>query len=361
MVNKRTFNPGIAIAPGETLKEVLDDREMSQKELADRMGVTPKHINKIIKGTAAISHEISIKLENVLGIKASFWNNLESKYQEDKARLESISDIEDEEKLLNFIPYNEIAKLGWIEETKINLEKIVNLRIFFGVASLNNVSTIQYAAFRKSTKFEAAPYVVATWLNKAELLAQEIKTSAFKRNHVEQNIPEFKKLTKLPAKAAIPKLKMLCSQVGIALVILPHINKTYLNGVTKWISSDKAMIALSTRGAYEDIFWFTFFHELGHVMQEKKSEIFIDGDEYLLNESENDADYFALNSLIKSDCYNEFVANKQYLNKVQLRNFAEEHDIHIGIIIGRLMKDGYIEYKNKSYEQLRRKIFFKNN
>lgn len=356
MVNKRTFNPGIAVPPGETLQEVLDDREMSQKELADRMGVTPKHINKIIKGTAAISHEISIKLEDVLGIKASFWNNLESKYQEDKARLESTSNIEDEEKLLNFIPYNEIAKLGWVEETKIKLEKVVNLRKFFGVASLNNISTIQHAAFRKSTKFETDPYVIATWLNKAELLAREVETLAYKRNNVEKVIPEFKKLTKLPAKAAIPKLKMLCSQVGIALVILPHINKTYLNGVTKWISSDKAMIALSLKGAYEDIFWFTFFHELGHIMQEKKSEVFIDGDEYLLNESEIEADYFALNSLLKAEYYNEFVTNKQYLNKVQLRNFAEENDIHIGIVIGRLMKDGYIEYKNKSYEQLRRKI-----
>jgi len=356
MVNKRTFNPGIAVAPGETLQEVLDDREMSQKELASRMGVTPKHINKIIKGTAAISHEISIKLEIVFGIKASFWNKLESKYREDKARLESTSNIEDEEKLLDFIPYNEIAKLGWVEETKIKLEKIVNLRKFFGIASLNSVSTVQHAAFRKSTKFEANPYVIATWLNKAELLAREIETSVYKRNNVEKAIPEFKKLTKLPAKAAIPKLKILCSEVGIALVILPHINKTYLNGVTKWISSDKAMIALSLKGAYEDIFWFTFFHELGHIMQEKKSEIFVDGDDYSLNESEIDADYFALNSLLKADCYNQLVDNKQYLNKVQLRSFAEENDIHIGIVIGRLMKDGYIEYKNKSYEQLRRKI-----
>lgn len=358
MVNKRTFNPGIAIPPGETLQEVLDDREMSQKELADRMGVTPKHINKIIKGKAAISHEISIKLEHVLSIKASFWNNLENKYQEDKARLESIDDIDDEEKLLKSIPYNEIAKLGWVEKTESKLEKVFNLRRFFGVASLNNISTIQHAAFRKSKKYEANPYVIATWLNQAELLARKVETKAYNRNDLERTIPEFKKLTKLPAKAAIPKLKMLCSQIGIALVIIPHINKTYLNGVTKWISSDKAMIALSLKGAYEDIFWFTFFHELGHVIQEKKSELFIDGDEYVSNELEIKADDFALNSLLKAEYYNDFVSNKYYLDKVQLRNFAEKNNIHIGIIVGRLMKDGYIEFKDPSYEQLRRKISY---
>ena len=358
MVNKRTFNAGMAIPPGETLQEVLDNREMSQKELADRMGVTPKHINKIIKGTAAISYDISIKLETVLGIKASFCNKLESRYQEDKARLESTSNITDEENLLNFIPYNEIAHLGWVEPTKNKLDKIINLRNFFGVASLNNISTVQYAAFRKSTKFESDPYVIATWLTKAEVLAREIETLPYKRSNLEKAIPKFKDLTKLPGKASIPRLKELCAELGIALIILPHLNKTYLNGITKWISSDKVMVALSLKGAYEDIFWFTFFHEIGHILQEKKSEIFIDGDEYATNQLEDEANLFALNNLVPEANYKELIVEKHYLDKVQLRTFAENNGVHIGIIIGRLMKDKHIEYNNKSYEKLRRKISF---
>ncbi|MDZ4579781.1 HigA family addiction module antitoxin [Bacillus cereus] len=356
MVNNNKFNPGIAIPPGETLQEVLEDRGMTQKDLAERMEVTPKHINKIIKGTAAISPDISIKLEDVLGIKASFWNNLEMKYQETKARINSMANIEAEESILKLIPYTEMEKLNWIERTKNPIERIINLRKFFGIASLNSLSTVHQVAFRKSTKFEANTYAIAAWLTKVEQIATGINTLPYKKSTLEEALPEFRKLTKLPAKAAIPKLKSLCSQVGIALVITPHLNKTYLNGVTKWLSPNKIMIALSVKGGYEDIFWFTFFHELGHVFQEKKSEIFIDGDEYINNQLEVDADNFALTNLIPNEFYEDFIKNKHYLDKVKLREFAEQVDINIGIVIGRLMKDNYIEFGNKSYEQLRRKF-----
>lgn len=126
-------------------------------------------------------------------------------------------------------------------------------------------------------------------------------------------------LTKLPLKASIHKLSKLWASAGISLVIIPHISKTYINGATKWLSNDMAMIAISPKGGYEDIFWFTFFHELGHVLQEKKQAVFVDGEDYINDDSERDA-------------------------------------VNIGIIVSRLMKDGYIEYSNKSFEQLRRKI-----
>lgn len=356
MENNQKFNSGVAIPPGETLQEVLDDLGMSQKELAERMGITPKHINKIIKGTAAISYDISIKLENVLGINASFWNNLEMKYQETKARIASISNIDEEIEILNLIPYTEISNLGWVEKTKDSVEKIINLRKFFGVASLNNLPASHQVAFRKSSKFEANSYALATWLTKVEDLATNIETVSYDKSNLEKAIPAFKKLTKLPAKAAIPKLQKLCSDVGIALVIQPHLCQTYLNGVTKWLSNDKIMIALSPKGGYEDIFWFTFFHELGHVFQEKKSQVFIDGEEYVNDALEIDADNFALNNLIPINQYNNFVENKFHLDIVRLRTFAEEMDINIGILVGRLMKDKHVDFGNKSYERLRRKL-----
>ncbi len=116
------------------------------------------------------------------------------------------------------------------------------------------------------------------------------------------------------------------------------------------------MIAITAKGSYEDIFWFTLFHEIGHVFQEMKSEIFIDGEDYSSNELEKDADNFALNNLIPNSAYEHFVNAGHHLDKVKLRSFAEEMNINIGIVVGRLMKDKIIEYGNKSYEQLRRKF-----
>ncbi|KPN96088.1 hypothetical protein [Lysinibacillus sp. ZYM-1] len=90
------------------------------------------------------------------------------------------------------------------------------------MASLKSLSTTPQVAFRKSTQFEANSYAIATWLTKvAQQIAKEIETFPFNKSNLEKNISEFRKITKLAAKATIPKLKSLCSQVGVALVITP--------------------------------------------------------------------------------------------------------------------------------------------
>jgi len=61
---------------GETLYDLLEDREMTQTELAIRVGVSPNHIAEVISGNASISLELASALENVFGTTASFWLNL---------------------------------------------------------------------------------------------------------------------------------------------------------------------------------------------------------------------------------------------------------------------------------------------
>ncbi len=84
---KSVFKPNYAVPPGETLQETLESIGMSQAELSQRTGRPKKAINEIIKGKAAITPETAIRLERVLGVPASFWNNLERNYQETLARL----------------------------------------------------------------------------------------------------------------------------------------------------------------------------------------------------------------------------------------------------------------------------------
>src|ERR1051326_3387792 len=81
------FAPRYASPPGDTLLEALEERGMSQAELADRAGRPKKTINEIIKGRAEITPETALQLEYVLGIPAHFWNNRERRYQEALARI----------------------------------------------------------------------------------------------------------------------------------------------------------------------------------------------------------------------------------------------------------------------------------
>ncbi len=85
--NSEKYYADIAIPPGETLLEMLDVNDMTQAELAARIGFSKKHINKIIKGEAPITAETAVKLENIFHLSASFWTNLEANYRETLARI----------------------------------------------------------------------------------------------------------------------------------------------------------------------------------------------------------------------------------------------------------------------------------
>ena len=71
MVKSRSF---IATPPGATIKEQLLDRGLSQKEFAVRMGMSEKHISKLINGEVQLTPDVAVRLEMVLGVPAKFWN-----------------------------------------------------------------------------------------------------------------------------------------------------------------------------------------------------------------------------------------------------------------------------------------------
>lgn len=81
----------VAFPPGATVKEQLEDRGMSQKDFAVRMGMSEKHISKLINGEVRLTNETAMKLEFVLGIPAVFWCNLEAIYRDKLQRIEAVS------------------------------------------------------------------------------------------------------------------------------------------------------------------------------------------------------------------------------------------------------------------------------
>jgi len=91
MVTKTETYPDIAIPPGELLAEEIEERGISQKELANRMKRPVNAINEIINGKKAITAQTALQLEEVMPeIPARFWLNLEMDYQLTKARIEKL-------------------------------------------------------------------------------------------------------------------------------------------------------------------------------------------------------------------------------------------------------------------------------
>lgn len=333
------------IAPGETILELLEVNCMTQLDLADKTGINKKTINEIIKGKAPITTATALKLEYVFNIPASFWNNLESSYRESLERKKDIESIKEDEKYLVNIPYSEMAKRNWncIEQTRDPYEKVINLRKFFSVASLSfDTELKRKLAFRKTNTKNVSFESLYCWLRYGEIQANKDEYPKFNIEKLKENTKKIRELANKQFLEQLNLIKQLLKECGVALIYEPHLPNTYVNGVSYKVTCDKAIIMISDRGKKDDILWFTLFHEIAHLIKHSKKKVFVDLEDTESNDIELEADEFARNILIPNHIYQDFVNNNTVLNENLIKEFAKNHNISTGIVVGRLQKDGFI-------------------
>ena len=349
--NNIEFSPIVALPPGETIKDFINTVKMTQGELANRLGVSVKHMSNIINGIAPITYDTALSLEKVIGPSAEFWMNLETNYQLDKARIEEERNLEKDSEILKLIPYNEMSKLGWIDKTSNKNEKIKNMRDFFKVSSLTCIENSYAVAFRQSkTSNKISNYAVLAWLKMAEDIGNDIEVDELNRGKLKKLIPTFRELTLKNPEEFYPIMKQLCAEYGIALVLVESLPKTYICGATIW-RGNKAILALSVRGKKADIFWFTFFHEIAHLVEHSKKEFHISYDKDNSQE-EHEADQKARNYLIEDEQYEKFIKDFNYTSVSDISYYAKQIGVHPCILVGRLLHDKLIDY-SKKYNDLR--------
>lgn len=339
----------IAIPPGEFLLETIEAMGISQAELAKRMGRPVQTINEIIKGKKAITGETALQLESVLGTPAYIWLNLEREYQLNKARLERIEQLKNQASKLSLFPIAEMVKHGWIKRFKDKTDQTLELLNFFGVASLDALETTRFfeatfhAAYRKSAKQHVSPYSMSAWLRKGWLDANAVDTAMFGAKELNNALNDIRPLTRQRPQEFEPELRQIMASCGVALILVPHLPKSYVSGATYWLNPNKAAIQLSLRFRTNDHFWFSLFHEAAHLLLHGKKMIFLD-DWKTRSNSEDEADEFAANNLIKKSDYNILLKNRNRFSRKLIEDFAESINIAPGIVVGRLQHDGYLPY-----------------
>ncbi len=331
------FEPDYAIPSGKKLKEVMESLNMSQKELATRTNVTVQTLNRIFKGEQPISYETSNKLELATGVPARMWNNLEAQYREQLAKLKEREQLESELDWLTNIPVNELIKRNAIEPKNDKALILREALKFFGVSSASawhNIWLKPEVAARRSQCFETRPGPAATWIRLGEIQAQQIVCRDYNKNQFYKALEKIKGLTVKRPNEFIPEMISMCADSGVAVALVPEMKKVPWHGATKWLSATKAMIMLNLRGKAEDQFWFSFFHEAGHVLNDSKKDLFInDGKEDDPNERKANA--FAAEFLIPSK-YDQIIS---YLrSKADVIRIAHELQIAPGIVAGRFQR-----------------------
>lgn len=335
MVRSRTI---IATPPGATIKEQIADRNMSQKELALRMGMSEKHISKLVNGEVYLTQDVALRLEMVLGIPAHFWNNLEAIYREKIAKANAENEMDADMEFAKKLPYNGMSKNGWVPETKKPTERVVNLRKFFEIAALGLLRepVVQGIACRRLIETEKGDYALMAWAQKAKIEARNVETSAINIEKLQGSLQEIRSMTVKNPDVFCPELANLLSSCGIALIYLPHIGGSFLHGAS-FYDGKKIVIGLTVRGKDADRFWFSLFHELAHVLY---GHI---GKADITEADEASADAFAREILIPEESYMEFVSGQDF-SKSAVIDFAKEMGIDTGIVVGRLQKEGLIPY-----------------
>lgn len=343
----------LAIPPGEYLEEVLDDLGMTKDELAKRMGRPAPKLSAIYRGGKAITSETALQLEKVVGIPAHIWTGLESEYRLTLARqAERREDehLKEEAGLVAAFCYKQLARLGKVKDTRIGKERVRELHRFLGVTSLRSVENVsRYGlAFRQisTSKNQPGKEALVAWLRVGERAAHVTDCKVFHKALLQKALGEIRSMTTQGPDKFLTRLRELLAECGIVLVLCPHFPKTYVHGATFSLGQEKVVVMMTIRGKWSDIFWFSLFHELGHVLLHGQRKMFLEHDggnpEHIKQEEE--ANIFAGDSLIPPESYQKFTSLGDY-SEISIRRFAKEVQIHPGIVVGRLHNDRHLQHR----------------
>lgn len=351
LTTRNEYEPDVVSPPRETLRELLQDRSMTQVELAKRMGKTTKAVSDILSDThdVSITPETALQLEQALGLSARFWLSRESAYRESKAKMKERAEHEKAIDWLGCLPLRELRTLGYITAPRRNADAVREALAFFRVVSVESWRLFwaeTEVAYRMSSAFKSELGHLATWLRLGEVLAEQTRCAKFDAAAFQALLPELRSLSTLPAGEMTSRLVRECAATGVAVVFVPEFPKTHVSGAARWImGGHQPLIALSLRHKTDDHLWFTFFHEACHILKHGKKPIYVDDENPGGARLEEEANRFARDLLIPPAAYTEFSASRDRFAASDITDFAAAHGISPGIVVGRLQHEGLLDHK----------------
>lgn len=347
MSNYVEYKNQIAFHPGYYIKEYIDELGLTQEDFANRLGTTPKNISILIRGEQSLSLDIANKLSKVMGTSVKFWLNLQNEYDELCLKFKEKEELIAEKEIFQNLDYSYFEKYFQMPSLPRKVdEQITQVRSLLGVASLKVFKNPDmYTDFRS-----VASEITEINVIKANIMVQlamnmslkNKEISKFNKNKLESMIPYILTLTEMEDDF-FPLLEKCLFECGVHLIVMPNLKGSKVNGATKKVNHH-ILLMISNRNTNSDSFWFTLFHEIGHILQ---SDLGISYDK------ERKADRFAEDQLIPWDEYQEFL-KKGTFTAYSITDFAKKIHRDPGIVVGRLRNDGYIRYVDPRFEHLKK-------
>lgn len=349
MATLNEYFPQEVLHPCDTLNEKLEEMKMTRKEFALRTGKPEQTIIAVLKGESSITSEMAVMFENITKIPAHFWINKQARYNEYKARLKRKIDVEQAEEWARSFPYAEMAKYNWVPKTRKIEEKTINLFEYFAVSThdawnmLYIDKKLKLAAYA-SLKHTKDPHAISAWLRQGEMQAEQIEAPDYSKNDFLKALYDAKSIMANHPDDYFKQLQNICLKAGVKVFYTPKLPKAPINGSTRWIK-DTPVIQLTARYKQNDRFWFTFFHEAGHIVLHGKKYISLEGIDFSEADpnKEQEAHNFAEEWTFTKKQEEEVIAAAP-LNEKDIVDFAKKFNTHPAIIIGRLQHRDLIPF-----------------
>jgi HTH-type transcriptional regulator/antitoxin HigA len=346
--------------PGDFIRDELDARGWSQRDLAYILGSTEQAVNLIVSGKRGISPEVAKALGDAFDVSAEYFANLQKMYEMAHARAPDPG-ISRRASLQTVFPIRDMIKRGWLEDTEISLLELQVMRFF----SKNNLADVPYLAHaaRKCDYSETNPTQLA-WLFRCKQMASEMTVAPFSEKRLREFISEMPRLMVDPEE--IRHVPRMLREAGIRYVVVETLPKTNIDGVCFWIGDVSPVIGMTTRHDRIDNFWFVLRHEIEHVLnKDGRGELL---PRYVDIDIENSDDELPLCEVKANSAASECCVPQEQLENFYLRKFPyiSERDVlafarriqrHPGIVVGQLQRkmqrfDWLTRYKVKVRQAL---------
>lgn len=342
MTGLSDFLPAWASPPGETIMQLLVKKNLCQDQLISALRITHGDFLQLLSGNLKITPARAKRLGGVLDTSPEFWLAREAQYRNDLRSLKN-----DDRQWVSSLPYADMARFGWVQATTSPAGRLNSALKFFGSASVDEWRDSWLSeqrgltAYRTSPAFAARSASVAAWLRQGEIAASGIQTKPWSREIFKRVVPALKSLTRVREPAEfIPELQRRCASCGVAVVIVRAPRGCPASGATR-VQNHQAILQLSGRYLRDDGFWFTFFHEVGHLILHE-SRLFLErSDRHEFdNREEDEANEFAGRVLIPPAHEAALCALPHDFKSIM--RFARSLSVSPGIVVGQLQHRGLV-------------------
>jgi HTH-type transcriptional regulator/antitoxin HigA len=333
--------------PGQLIAELLEERGWTKRTLAVVLEKDESTVHKMITGKGAVTPETALALEDVFGVDADRFLELQRKYDLAVARISAKPDRARATRAALFgdLPVAEMIKRGWINVDSPQDIKTIESELvkFFGVTSSDQIEILPHAAKKTAVNTNPTPAQMA-WLYRVKAISEELMVSKYSQDALERALPKLHNLLIAPEDARhVPKILAEC---GIRLVIVQCLQSAKIDGVCFWLDEHSPVIGLSIRFDRNDNFWFVLRHEIEHVrLGHGKAAMILDtelegekaGQGPNVPEEERLANAAAQDFCVPIAKLEGFVARKApFFSERDFLAFAKILQIHPGILAGQL-------------------------